>query len=155
MNITLREVTGQTVRQICRLSDSLPAGQRRMVAPNAVSIAEAYFEPRFWFRAIYAGEEPIGFLMLLDDPAVPRYFLWRFMIARPFQGQGFGRQAMQLLIDHVRSRPGATVLGVSCGEGENNPEGFYRKLGFCRTGEMLGDEVELALPLDGPPCEGL
>ena len=51
--ISLREVTEKTVRAICNLK-VLP-DQDRFVAPNAVSIAEAYFaRDRAWFRAVYA-----------------------------------------------------------------------------------------------------
>ncbi len=145
--VTLREITAETVLAICRLSDTLSAPQQRMVAPNAVSIAEAHFEPCAWFRAIYAGETPAGFIMLYDNPNQAEYFLWRLMIAAPYQGCGYGRAALALLLDYVRSRPGATELLVSCGQGEGSPEGFYQKLGFRRSGKMYDDEVGLSLPL--------
>jgi len=145
--VSLREVTSETVRTICRLSDTLKPPQNHMVAPNAVSIAEAHFEPNAWFRAIYADETPVGFIMLYDAPEDPVYFLWRLMVAAPYQGKGFGRRAVELLIDRVKTRPGATELGVSCHEGDDGPEGFYRKLGFRRNGKMYGDEVGLALTL--------
>ncbi len=55
------------MREICRLAVS-PA-QAEFVAPNAVSIAQAYFEREIaWFRGIYADETPVGFLMLEDKP---------------------------------------------------------------------------------------
>ena len=57
--VTLREVTADTVRAICRL-EAAPA-QQGLVAPNAVSIAQVYLEPAAWFRGIYAGDEPVGF----------------------------------------------------------------------------------------------
>jgi len=145
--VSLREVTGETVRTICRLSNTLTPPQSHMVAPNSVSIAEAHFEPRAWFRAIYADETPVGFIMLYDDPEEPVYFLWRLMVAAPYQGKGFGRKAVELLIDRVRTRPGATELVVSCHEGDDGPEGFYRKLGFRRNGKMYDDEVGLSLAL--------
>ena len=145
--VSLREVTGETVRDICRLSNTLTPPQNHMVAPNSVSIAEAHFEPHAWFRAIYADETPVGFIMLYDGPEEPIYFLWRLMIAAPHQGRGFGRRAVELLTDRVRTRPGATELIVSCGEGDGSPEGFYQKLGFKRNGKMYGDEVGLALTL--------
>jgi diamine N-acetyltransferase len=69
------------------------------------------------------------------------------MIAGPCQGMGFGSRAVQLLIEHVRLRPGARELKVSCAEGVESPEGFYAKLGFKRTGEMLGEEVVMSLSL--------
>jgi len=145
--VSLREVTGETVIEICKLSNTLQPPQTHMVAPNSISIAEAHFEPHAWFRAIYAGETPVGFIMLYDDPDEPVYFLWRLMIAAPYQGYGFGRRAVEQLIDYVKTRPGATELLVSCGEGEGSPEGFYHKLGFRRNGKMYDDEVGLALAL--------
>ena len=59
---SLREVSAKTVRDICHLS--IAPGQERFVAPNSVSIAEAYFCEKAWFRAIYAEETPVGLLML-------------------------------------------------------------------------------------------
>jgi len=52
-----------------------------------------------------------------------------------------------MLIERVRTRPGATELLVSCHEGDDGPEGFYRKLGFKRNGKMYDDEVGLSLAL--------
>lgn len=54
--ITLREITAATVRDFCdlRVADT----QRKYVATNAESIAQAYFHPEAWFRGIYADETP-------------------------------------------------------------------------------------------------
>ncbi|MBN1660041.1 MAG: GNAT family N-acetyltransferase [Anaerolineae bacterium] len=145
--VSLREITGDTVYQICKLSDTLTAPKKFMVALNAVSIAEAYFEPKAWFRAIYADEVPVGFVMLHDDADEQKYFLWRLMIAGPHHGKGFGRRAMEQLIDYVRTRPGATALETSCGQGPGSPEGFYHHIGFERSGKMFDDEVGLILEL--------
>lgn len=145
--VSLREITAQTVSPVCKLSDTLSAPQQKMVASNALSIAQAHFSEHAWFRAIYAGDTPVGFIMLYDNPAEPVYFLWRLMIAGPHQGRGYGAQAIALLIDYVKTRPGAKELLVSCGEGEASPEGFYQKLGFKRTGAMEDNEVVLSLPL--------
>ena len=146
--VNFQEITGETVNAIIKLSDTLSAPHRRMVATNAISIAQAHFNKYAWFRAIYADETPVGFIMLYDNPEKPRYFLWRLMIAAPFQGLGFGEKAIRLLIEYVRSRPGASELLVSCGEGEGSPEGFYAKLGFKRTGEVDDGEVVMSLPLE-------
>jgi diamine N-acetyltransferase len=145
--ISLREITADTVRDICRLTDTLTPPKRYMVAPNAVSLAQAHFEEHAWFRAIYADESPVGFAMLYENPDEAEYFLWRYMIAEPHHGKGFGRRGLELVIDHVRSRPGAQVLETSCGQGPGSPEGFYRSVGFSRNGKMLGHEVGLSLTL--------
>ena len=145
--VTLREITGETVRTICKLSDTLPEEQNRMVAPNAVSIAEAHFAEHAWFRAIYAEETPVGFVMLWDDHEKAEYYLWRFMIAAPYQRCGYGRRALERLIDYVRTRPNATELRASYVPMDGGPEGFYHRLGFEETGEVMHGERVIRLPL--------
>lgn len=142
--VGLREITKETVREILKLK--VAPSQESFVAPNAVSIAQAYFEDAAWFRAIYADETPIGFVMLYDDSAKPEYMLWRFMIDARFQRYGFGRTALELIIAHVKTRPGATALFTSCVPGDGSPCPFYEKIGFVDTGEV--DDGEKVLRYD-------
>lgn len=145
--VTLAEVTRDSVRAICRLA--VAPSQSAFVAPNAVSFAEALFEPHAWYRAIAADGVPVGFLMLFDDPEKPLYYLWRFMVDARYQGKGYGAKAMELLVAHVRERPAATGLMVSWVPGPDGPEGFYLRLGFEPTGEVDGDEVVARLVVGG------
>lgn len=140
--VSLREVTKETLRQITGLR--VRPEQERLVATNAESIAEAHFSPGVaWFRAVYLGETPVGFVMLEDNPAEGRYYLWRFMIDARYQRTGVGRKALELLFEHVRTRPGARELYTSCVPGEGSPGPFYEKLGFVYTGDE--DEGELVM----------
>ena len=110
--VTLQEVTRDTVRQVCKLNVS--EYQRQFVAPNAISIAEAYFDRDVaWFRAICAGDTPVGFVMVYDDPKKPEYNIWRFMMDERYQGMGFGRKAMELVLEYVRGRPNAKDIRLS------------------------------------------
>ncbi len=143
--VSLREITKDTVRTICDLK--VADSQQKFVAPNAVSIAQAYFSDKAWFRAIYADDSPVGFLMLEKDTEKPEYFLWRMMVDDKYQRMGFGYKAMILLIDYVKTLPDTTEFITCCVPGEGSPEGFYRKLGFERTGEMDGIEVVMRLAL--------
>jgi len=136
-SVTLREITVETYGPILKLEVS--DEQKRFVASNAVSIAQAYFEERAWFRGIYAGDTPIGFAMLDVDPAKPEYYLWRFMIDHRYQGRGYGYAAMKLLIEHVRTLPNAKEFITSVVQAEGGPQGFYEKLGFYLTGEYYDD----------------
>lgn len=145
--VTLREITKDTVVQICKLSDTLLEGQKQFVAPNGQSIAQAHFSDKAWFRAIYADEEPVGFIMLFDDPEKPEYFLWRLMIAGPHQGKGYGRAAVHNLLGYVRTRPGAEYLYTSYVPLEGGPGPFYQKLGFKLTGEIAGGEAVARIKL--------
>jgi diamine N-acetyltransferase len=138
--VTLRPVTKETLRAICALK--VAPNQEQFVAPNTVSIAQAYFEREIaWFRAVYADEVPVGFLMLEDDSANQEYSLWRFMIDARYQGYGFGRRALELLFEYVKTRPGAKTLFTSCVPGDGSPCPFYEKMGFVYTGDVDQDEL--------------
>ena len=146
--VTLREITRETVDEVLRL-EVAPEQIGRFVASNAKSIAQAHYYPEnAWFRAIYAGETPVGFVMLWDDPVKHEYGLWRLMVDGRYQGRGYGRKALELVIDHVRTRPGATALDAGAHPGEGSPISFYEKLGFALTGEVDEDDGELKMRLD-------
>lgn len=143
--VSLREVTQETLDAILALN--VAEEQRKFVATNAKSIAQAHFWPCARFRAIYANETPVGFIMLDDKPEKPEYFLWRLMVDARYQAMGFGRRALEQMIEYVKGRPGATEFLTSCGQGEGSPQGFYERLGFEATGEIDEGEVILRLRL--------
>jgi len=58
MSVELREVTAETVRAVCRLEVS--ADHQAYVAPVAVSIAQAHFEPSATFRVLAPGYQPFA-----------------------------------------------------------------------------------------------
>jgi diamine N-acetyltransferase len=149
--VTLQEITAHSVRAVTDLRVS--ALQESYVASNAVSIAQAYFHPQAWFRAICYDGLPVGFVMLEDPTLLPDWIgpaqvgLWRFMIDERQQGRGHGRAALRLVIEHVRTRPGQTLLRASCVPGPHSPIGFYERCGFRRTGEVDDGEEVLELTL--------
>ncbi len=139
--VTLRPVTAENVRAITDLDGG--EHQQSLVAPNAVSLAQAYVADKVWTRGIYAGEEPVGFVMLSDDDNEPRYYLWRFMIDHRYQGTGFGRAAMELVEDYVRTRPGGDRLYLSHVPVPGGPGPFYAACGYEDTGREHGGELEM------------
>ena len=144
--LSFQEITKETLGPILNLN--VADNQTQFVAPNSVSIAQAHFEPAHaWFRGIYADDIAVGFVMMYDDPVKPEYFLWRFMIDARYQGMGFGRRAIELLLDHVRTRPKSAYLLVSCVPGEGSPCPFYEQMGFDYTGEVDHGEKVMRLPL--------
>jgi diamine N-acetyltransferase len=155
--VTLREITSSNETAVRALR--VAPEQDRFVSSVATSLHEAEATPRArpWHRAIYAGEQPVGFVMLSydmppGDPDQPyRYFLWRLLIDARHQGQGYGRAAMDLVIEHLRGRPNATELVTSVHPGPRSPGPFYRRLGFESTGEWLEGEEVYRLPLGQDP----
>jgi diamine N-acetyltransferase len=144
--ITLQEITEDTLKSILDLK--VAKDQERFVAPNAVSIAQAHFSHEAWFRAIYAGDAPVGFVMLSLKPKKPEYFLWRLMIDEQFQHKGYGRAAMEQVVEFVRSLPNATELFTSYVPDNSQARDFYRELGFEETGLEEDGETVVRLSLE-------
>ena len=152
--INLRILTKLNFYEVMKL-EVLP-DQRKFVAPNSQSIAEANYNDSSWMRGIYLDKNPVGFI-LVEDPVTGEegegakynglYFLWRFMIDQRYQGKGYGSKALDLLCEYVRSRPNSNFLYSSCIPGEYSAEKFYLHYGFQKTGEKIGNEIELRLEL--------
>ena len=151
--ITLRPVTKENLYAVLKLA--VTEDQKKFVAPNDISVAESAFEPKAWLRAIYADETPVGFLMMHMDTTKGTYYLWRYMIDAHHQGQGYGYQALSLLIEHIKRRPRAKELTLSYVPADGGPQPFYQKLGFVDTGEVHDGENVMKLELDtsGIPAE--
>lgn len=145
--ITLREVTDDNFGQVIKLSDTLTDYQKKCVAPNVVSLAQAYVNyDRAWPRAIYFNEEVVGFVMLaLYDEDIPKedlpaYYLWRFMMAKDHQQKGYGKEVLDLIVkkckeDHIKT------LYTSCEMTGDQPYQFYIKYGFTDTGLNDGEQI--------------
>ena len=155
MTITLREITEDNAAAV--LAVRLAPGQEQFVTTVADSLEEAEEHPEGnpWFRAVYADDEPVGFVMLSWDvePQPPDihgpWFLWKLLIDFRHQGKGYGREVVRQIVELVR-RHGATELLTSHVPGEDGPAGFYARLGFVPTGELDPDgEILLRLDLRG------
>lgn len=161
----LRPVTLRAITDANRLTVEglrVAAGQEGFVDGVRVSLAEAAATPQAnpWYRAVYAGDEPVGFVMLSDgvvpgDAVWPwAYYLWRLLVDARFQGCGYGRAALDLVVAYLKTRPDADLLMTSVVPGDGSPLGFYLRYGFRPTGENFGREQVLRLRLTYDPTTG-
>ena len=159
--VRLETINGKNVWDALRLS--VKEDQRTFVASNDVSIIEAYTAITangyaFPF-GIYDDEQLVGFLMIgfdkddywddAPDIANGNYNLWRLMIDQKFQHRGYGKRAVELALEFVRTFP--------CGKADYcwlsyEPENvvakeLYASFGFAETGEKDGEELIAALKL--------
>lgn len=157
----LEKVNGKNVWELLKLKVS--ESQRTFVAPNDVSIIEAYTAIAANGHAfpfgIYEGETPVGFLMIgfdvdadwEDAPEIARgnYNLWRLMVDEAWQGKGFGKEAVGLALAFIKTRPcGRAEFCWLSYEPENEAaRELYRSFGFVETGEKDGEELIAALRL--------
>jgi diamine N-acetyltransferase len=147
--VWLAEVTADNWRDVAALE--LDADQHDLVASNLYSLAEAKFTPRARPRAICAGTRLVGFLMydLGDDDEPHRVSIYRFMIDRRRQRQGYGRAALEEALDEIRALPGIATVSI-CYAPENPAKTLYTSLGFVETGRDEDGEVIAELSIQKP-----
>lgn len=143
MQVSLREVTKDNINAVLRLQ--VHKNQEQFVANNAWSIAQGTYSELSWFRAIYADDDPVGFVMLELNPAKDEYWVWRFMIDAQHQGKGYGRNALQLIIEFVRNKTQAKELHLSYVPADGSAGPFYERLGFVETGKVEEGENVMKL----------
>jgi diamine N-acetyltransferase len=151
--VSLREITQNNRAEVERLF--VTEEQAHYVASVSESLLEAAELPdaKPWYRAVYADDEPVGFVMISDGITVDNpeyvgpYYLWRLLVDRRFQGRGYGTAALDLVVEHVRTRPDARVLLTSHVVGPASPASFYQRYGFRPTGEVHDGEPILELDL--------
>ena len=130
--------------------------QEDHVASNSVSLAQAYdttadgkFVQCF---GIYDGDTPVGFAMIghnseeyegMADVYRHSYNLWRYMVDQRYQKRGYGRDALKLLLDYIRTFPDGEeeLWSTSWVEGNDIAAKLYRDFGFEENGEKDGDEI--------------
>ena len=151
MVVTLREITDDNREAVHALR--VAPEQERFVgsAQGGLHDAVEYPHANPWYRAVCAGEEPVGFVMVSWNvqPQPPDiigpWFLWKLLIDRRYQGHGYGAEAVRQVVALVRAE-GAMELLTSY------LPGFYERLSFVPTGELDRNGeiiVSLALPQAG------
>ena len=169
--ITLEKITYKNyIKTIWGLKVSRK--QKNFVASNMCSLAEAYVATTNGSYAlpfaICKNKKPIGFLMIGysyneddiegEDPEFLNiiknsYCIWRFMIDKRYQGKGYGRKAMELALDYIRTFP--VGKADSCWlsyEPENLvAKKLYASFGFIELREFYkgneGEEIPAILKL--------
>ena len=66
-----------------------------------------------------------------------KFFLWRFMIDKKYQGKGYGKMALTQVINIIKSLKVFDNIKTSIVQGENSAEGFYRNFGFVDAEEVI------------------
>mgnify|MGYP002655106119 CR=1 FL=1 len=150
-DLHLVELTGRA-REFLVLD--VAENQRGYVATVAQSFADALFPPQdgwedseTWIRGVTRGGAPAGFIMCADSPDGERDpWIWRLLVDREHQGHGVGAFAVDHAVNRYRSL-GCKQVMTAWRPGPADASGFYKKLGFVETGELLEGEVVAAFKL--------
>lgn len=113
------------------------------MASNAFSMAQAFFEKNWVLRGIQEEEKLIGFAMYGFSPELNAYELCRLMIDETSQGKGYGRCALQLLLQEMKARYSCEAIYLSTSPANRKGRHLYESVGFVRTGETCGEGEDL------------
>ena len=124
--------------------------QKDFVASNLYSLAQAYVQEECVPLALYEGDEPVGFAMYCLDSDEHEYWIYRLMIDKRYQGRGYGREAMRLLIDRIRADADEDhrLVHISFEPDNAIAKSLYESLGFVPDGRVEYGEVVYQLDLD-------
>lgn len=138
--------------------------QESFLAGNEWSLVHAYVgnktEGAVYPFGIFDDDKAVGFLMIAydygevcNDPDAPEisdnnYFLWRLMIDGEEQGKGYGRKAVELALEFVKTFPhGKADYCWICYDKNNEvARKLYLSMGFQEIGEQ-DDDINAVIKL--------
>lgn len=143
--IELRKITEENFIDAFHLK--LAPGQEEYVSHPVRSLAQAYvYRDQCQPFGIYNDGQMVGYVMVIYDYDIPEYDIWHMMIDKEYQGRGYGREAMGLVLDYIRTGPFGDSNRVALTCNRDNPVALklYESMGFAATGNEDDDEIELA-----------
>ena len=138
--------------------------QESFIAGNEWSLVHAYVgnktEGAVYPFGIFDDDKAVGFLMIAydygevcNDPDAPEisdnnYFLWRLMIDGEEQGKGYGRKAVELALEFVKTFPNGKADYCWLCYDKNNEVArkLYLSMGFQEIGEQ-DDDINAVIKL--------
>ncbi|MDF2905397.1 MAG: spermidine acetyltransferase [Herbinix sp.] len=137
--IILKPVDESNFEDVIKLKVS--EDQETFVASNVYSIAQSKVLPECIPLVIYDGEELIGFLMYAMDREENEYCIYRLMIDSKYQSKGYGRAAMESLIEQLKEDQEHHLLFISFEPENERAKALYESFGFVPDGRMIENEV--------------
>ena len=111
----------------------LAPGQEEYVSHPIRSLAQAY---------VYRNQcQPFG---IYD---IPEYDIWHMMIDESMQGKGYGGEALDRVIEYIRTKPFGDSGRIALTCNKNNPvaKKLYESKGFAATGVEDDDEIKMVI----------
>ena len=151
--ITLQPITADNFVECIELTPTADQQARGYVAPNVLSLAQAYVE-RWWIPlAVYADRTMIGFVLYGrwpaggfaafwgDKPKPGIDYIMRMMIDRRYQGRGYGKATLTALIERIKMQADCLAIELDY-DGENTAAArLYTGCGFQPIKENEDGEI--------------
>ncbi len=144
--VELRAITENNFMDAFHLG--LAPGQENFVSHPIRSLAQAYvYRNQCQPFGIYAEGKMIGYVMVIYDYDIPEYDIWHMMIDESVQGKGYGSEALDRVIEYIRTKPfgDSGRVAMTCNKNNLIAKTLYESRGFASTGVEDEDEIEMAM----------
>ncbi len=144
--IELKKITEENFIDAFNLS--LAPGQGKFVSHPIRSLAQAYvYRDQCQPFGICLDGQMVGYVMVIYDYDIPEYDIWHMMIDKKYQGRGYGREALRLVLDYIATKPfgDSDKIALTCNRDNSAALKLYESMGFSATGQEYDDEIELVI----------
>ncbi len=137
MNISLREITADNWVDAIKLK--VDVDQEKFVASNAISIAQSKFHSFLECYGIYNEDTMVGFTAFGINPEDDKVWIARYMIDGKHQGKGYGKVALESLLQFLHQKYACSEVFLDVGEENTIAKKIYSDAGFAKTGMKNGE----------------
>ncbi len=157
MALEFREVTEENYQEFIELEvkpDQKDCFFFKSTKPNMMTLAQAYIYPERKVLAVFDDDVLLGSVFFNPDTAPPdksrKAWLTRLMIDQRYQGKGFGKRTMELLIATIKQHHNGrqVKLGLSYEPHNKLAEKMYTDLGFNHEGDISGGQIVVWLDIE-------
>lgn len=138
MTLHICEVTEKNWRSVAALN--VAKDQQQFIESNAFSLAESLFERNGTSVGLYDGETLVGYAMYgwyLEK----RKSVWldRFMIDQQYQGKGYAKRFLRILIQFLQDKYECKIIYLSLHPNNKLAMRLYESFGFRLNGDIDDD----------------
>lgn len=134
MMIIFKEITCDNWKECIKLK--MNEEDKNFICTNVYSIAEAQFYPKAISKAIYDGEQMVGYTLFGEDENDSNlFYIDRLMISSDFRNKGYAKEAIQLIIKEA-VKSGFDLIGTSTELENVKMQSLLRKLDFYTKNEL-------------------
>lgn len=110
------------------------------LANNAFSLLQCHYDQDWDCRLMCDGDKAVGFVFYGYDRDEEYYLLCRYMIDVQYQGQGYGKAFLPMVVDQIRNQYGCRDVYTSVHDDNAHALHLYTAFGFRRTEKMDAEE---------------